>query len=56
VTPIRKKFWRETKKLTGQSAAKPELLSLINCVAAGGDAQLLAVLRNNSMQQVSIDL
>ena len=47
-------WWREIKKLTGQSA-KPELLPLINSVA-GGDAQLLADLINSSLQQVSNDL
>ena len=47
-------WWRETKKLTGQSS-KPELLPLMNSVA-GGDAQLLADLINISLQQVSNDL
>jgi hypothetical protein len=47
-------WWRETKKLIGQSA-KPELLPLINNLA-GGDEQLLADLINNSLQQVSNDL
>jgi hypothetical protein len=47
-------WWRETKRLTGQSS-KPELLPLINSVASG-DAQLLADLINSSLEEVSNDL
>ena len=47
-------WWREIKKLTGQSS-KSELLPLMNSVASG-DAQLLADLINSSLQQVSNDL
>jgi hypothetical protein len=47
-------WWHEIKKLTGQTT-RPELSSLANDVA-GGDAQLLADLVNESLQQVSCDL
>jgi hypothetical protein len=49
-------WWREIKRLTGQSArSESEMSSLVND-AAGGDARLLADLVNESLQQVSCDL
>lgn len=47
-------WWQKTKQLLGQHT-KSELQSLMNNVA-GGDAQLLAELINNSLGQVSRDL
>jgi len=46
-------WWRETKKLTGQSS-KPELLLIINSVASGDTQLLVSLVSVSSLQQVSM--
>jgi len=48
-------WWRETKRLTGQSKKQSDLDNLVNN-AAGGDVQEVAEITSTSMVNVSADL